>query len=400
MPTHILSRYLLTKELKSLRLTRYRDGFLWEVEKVRQEFEICPKCASPTNTRAGRCVSKVRDEPVRNASVWLKIHKHRYYCKPCRKPFTESVGLVWPKRKTTERFRKVVAKDCNKMSDMKSVRRKYRVSTGFTYKVFYDHIETKLRERSGGFRWPEVLGIDEHFFTRQQGFSDFVTVFTDLKKRKLFEVARGKNVKGLVEQTKHIPGREKVRIVVIDMSRTYHSLIKKMFPNAKIVADKFHVLRLLTPSLIKTRREIHGHRQDLKTRRQLLRNRFKLDYFERSDIDRYLRQHPELEELYRFKEKLHELYRTKGINRATRVFEKFLSELEARSAEPLLKLARTLKRWKKEILGYFETGLTNAFTEHTNNRGKLVQKQAYGYKSFRNYRLRMLCACLYSGYAM
>ena len=52
-----------------------------------------------------------------------------------------------------------------------------------------------------------------------------------------------------------------------------------------------------------------------------------------------------------------------------------------------------------EIYLLGKTGLTNAFTEQTNNRGKLVQKRAYGYKSFRNYRLRLLSACLHENYA-
>ena len=54
---------------------------------------------------------------------------------------------------------------------------------------------------------------------------------------------------------------------------------------------------------------------------------------------------------------------------------------------------RTLLRWRREILTYFATGLTNARTEGFNNKAKLVKKRAYGYRSFRNYRLRLLNAC-------
>ena len=103
-----LSRAVLPKDLKLFNVRVYKSGHLWEVEKVRQEFEICPKCATPSNARAGRCTSLVRDEPLRQNGLWLKIHKHRYHCKPCRKPFTETVSIVWPKRRTTQRFRKFI----------------------------------------------------------------------------------------------------------------------------------------------------------------------------------------------------------------------------------------------------------------------------------------------------
>ena len=54
---------------------------------------------------------------------------------------------------------------------------------------------------------------------------------------------------------------------------------------------------------------------------------------------------------------------------------------------------RTLMRWRREILAYFCTGLTNGRTEGFNNKPKVVKKRAYAYRSFRNYRLRLLNAC-------
>ena len=56
-------------------------------------------------------------------------------------------------------------------------------------------------------------------------------------------------------------------------------------------------------------------------------------------------------------------------------------------------LRRTLMRWRTEILAYFATGLTNGRTEGFNNKAKVVKRRAYGYRSFRNYRLRLLNAC-------
>lgn len=56
-------------------------------------------------------------------------------------------------------------------------------------------------------------------------------------------------------------------------------------------------------------------------------------------------------------------------------------------------LRRTLLRWAYPILAYFKYGLTIGRTEGFNNKAKLVIKRAYGYKSFENYRLRLLNAC-------
>ena len=168
-------------------------------------------------------------------------------------------------------------------------------------RIFYEQMETKLRERMQS-PWPKVLGLDEHFFKRTRFGVEFTTVFTDVGRRRMFEMALSKNNRSLIEQMAHVPGRENVELVVMDLARGYNSFARTMFPQARIVADKFHVLRLLTPSLLKTRREIHGHRQELGLRKKLLRSREKLDYYECFDLDRYLRQHPKLAELYHFKE--------------------------------------------------------------------------------------------------
>ena len=146
---------------------------------------------------------------------------------------------------------------------------------------------------------------------------------------------------------------------------------------------------------MKAGKDIHGHRQELQTRRKLLRSRCKLDYFMRTDVDRYLKDHPKLNELYRWKEKLFEVYRIKGYGRAQKAYEKMLEGMKNSQLEEVQKLLRTFKRWKHEILRYFENGYTNAFTERMNGTGKLVQRRAFGYKSFRNYRLRTLSACLF-----
>ncbi len=394
-----LTRFVLGNEFELVEMKQLSNGNVWVVRKRRKPFEVCPKCATPSTTQAGRCKATLRDEPLRSRALFIEVHKHRYFCKTCRKPFTESTSLSWPRRRTTYRFRKAVAQMCGDMTDLTRVRKRMKVSSGFIYQVYYDQIETRLRERRDSLRWPKVLGIDEHFFTRKKGYTDYVTVFTDIGKKKLFEVAEGKSTKSLLQQVAEIPGRENVKIVAIDMSSTYRALIRILFPNAKIVADKFHVLRLLSPAIIKERKLVQGGLHDAKMRRLLLRNRGRLDYFQRSEVDAFLRNHRTLDELYRAKEKLHLIFRTLGPRRAAISLKKFIADLENKTSEPLRRLARTLKAWQREIVNHFETGITNAFTEQTNNRGKLVQKRAYGYKSFRNYRLRFLSACLHEGYA-
>jgi transposase len=221
-----LSAFLIGNHLKILSQKPISRGFLWEVEK-RREDQACLRCGSVNTVRAGKCTTTVREAPIRENVFWLKIHKHRMYCKDCKKTFTEPVSGIWPRRRSTQRFRKSVAQACGKMKDLATVSRDHKVSHGFAYQVYYEQLEIKLREHRNRMKWPQVLGIDEHFFRRRNGVTEFVTMFTDVKNKKMFEMVHGKDVKSLMDQVEQIPGREEVKVVVIDMSSSYKSFAKK-----------------------------------------------------------------------------------------------------------------------------------------------------------------------------
>ncbi len=184
-----------------------------------------------------------------------------------------------------------------------------------------------------------------------------------------------------------------MRHVVLDMCDPYRSFAQRFFPNARLVADKFHVLRLLSPAINRHRRLVEGDRRSAALRRLLLRSRYRLEFVDRLALDQWLPNHPELRALYETKEALHSLYRMRGYYRAKQALAALTDRLATTALPELQTLRRTLMRWRQEILEYFRTGLTNGRTEGFNNKAKLVKKRAYGYRSFRNYRLRLLNAC-------
>mgnify|MGYP001761383523 CR=1 FL=1 len=156
------------------------------------------------------------------------------------------------------------------------------------------------------------------------------------------------------------------------------------------IRDSFHVVRLLNPALNKARTEITGDMRSHPGRRLLLMNSFKLESFERRALWKWLDHHPKLKELYMFKEALHKLYRTHGYDKAARALTKLTDLMASSEFKEIKTLRSTLMRWRKEILNYFICRTTNARTEGYNNLAKLLQKRAFGFRSFFNYRLRLL----------
>lgn len=153
------------------------------------------------------------------------------------------------------------------------------------------------------------------------------------------------------------------------------------------------MLRLLHPAINKRRTQITGDKRSNPVRKLLLRSGKKLEYFERKALYKWLDVHPELKELYHFKEALHGFYRIHSYDVANKVLTRMTDQMALSKLPEIKRLRKTLMRWREEILNYFRNRITNGRTEGFNNVAKLIQKRAFGVKSFKFYRLRYLNAC-------
>jgi transposase len=390
LPEIKLSEFVLPPEVK---LIRFGSDNVWICEKA-SELEVCPRCASPSRSVYDHRWVSIRDEPVRRRVIHMKILKRRFYCKPCRKPFTEPIPGIMPGRRTTQRFRAAVMHACEKYSNLSQVRREFRVSSHFIYDAYYERLKLNLREKQGA-PWPSAIGMDEHSYGKNKELrrTQFVTTIVDQNKGKMFEAIIGKTQAELEAATAHIPGRENVQWATIDMCDPYRNYIQSFFPNAKIVADKFHVLRLLTPALLKKRKEISGTRADLRAKKLLLMSGKNLTYSERLALDTFLRRYPEMHELYGWKERLHSFYRILGYGRAYEAYKRLVDDMSVSFLPEIRTLRKTLLKWKEEILNYFSSRLTNARLEGFNCKASLLKRRAYGYRNTENYRIQLLNAC-------
>jgi transposase len=397
VPIARLSNFLLLPDLKLEKVVHpVRHQGVYHCTKIKTP-EVCPRCASLSVTGYDTRRVRIQDSPIRGSGIVLIITKRRMWCKTCKKPFTEPIEGILPCRRKTQRFRKSVAWAAENFSDLKRVRRAYNCSNDFIYKAFYEQLHYKSRMHNE-YPFPSIIGIDEHHFKRNRGGSpfrprQFVTMIVDYKNKKLFDLVEGKSGPDLRAGLSEKQGRENVKNAVIDMSDSYKSFIRDYFPNAQITADKFHVLRLITPAINRRRKEITGDKRSNPVRRLLLRNFHSLQYFERSALQKWLQNFPELHEVYSFKERIHAFYRIHGYHRAERAFTQLTDQM-AKSTLPEIKTLRnTFMRWRKEILNYFKFKLTNARTEGYNNVAKVIKRRSYGFRNFQNYRLRLLNAC-------
>jgi transposase len=156
------------------------------------------------------------------------------------------------------------------------------------YTAFYQQIELELRKTNNP--WPKTIGIDEHSFIRnvKGAGREFVTVFIDYTNKRMKDVVMGKSLQALKSSSiADIKERENVKNVVLDLSPTFRSFAQEFFPNAKLIADKFHVVKLMHPLIHELRGEVVkdyllNQKRTNPVIRLLLRYRKKLRYYQRS----------------------------------------------------------------------------------------------------------------------
>ncbi len=393
MPRGNLAQHLLLPELKIEQWTTGEGRLVLEARKT-SDYEVCPHCGTCCRRVYDRRVVCVKDEPLRGDACVLRIKKRRFKC-DCGRVFTEPVKGIRKKARTTERYRAACVWAAEQFDSLSKVSKRYRCSAGYLYQSLYAHLRRKTKEQRRTV-FPKVIGLDEHSFKRNQyERMDFVTILVapNRKRQRLFEVINGKTVHDLAEGLAGFSGAEDVQTVVLDMSKAYKSFAKAAFPNAQLVADKFHVIRLLAPAILKYRKKIKAKRTDRATRGLLLASVKSLDYDLKKALLAFLEGQPDLNKLWTYYQRVLGLYRTRGQKKAATALTKITDDLANEELPELVTIRRTLTHWRDEILAYFKTRVTNARCEGFNNKAKVLKKKAYGFRSFKNYRLRILSAC-------
>jgi len=262
-------------------------------------------------------------------------------------------------------------------------------------RIYAQFTELKARMRQS-LDCPQVLGIDEHTLHRGMRFA---TTFCDLKNRRIFDISPGRSEAELAGYLQSLRGRDKVRVVCIDLSSSYRSMIKKWFPNAAIVADRFHTIRVVSLHLMRLARQLCPALGWNRSWLGLLRTRAdRLDPEQRQRLVRLFADHPVLEGIYALKDRLCRLLALKTQNKTScrnhiRALLGLIDTLREDGFEPAVTLAKTLSEWTQEIVRMWRFTRNNGITEGFHRKMKLIQRRAYGFKSFSNYRLRVIAQC-------
>ena len=174
--------------------------------------------------------------------------------------------------------------------------------------------------------------------------------------------------------------------------------VHENLPQATLVYDRFHVIKLYNEKLSNLRRALYNETQnaDIKallkgTRWLLLKNEENLndEIGERERLEKALQANRPLMTAYYLKEELHRIWEQNDIHGGKEVFEKWLLAAESSGVKMLSKFAQTLKQHQKGILNYYEHRITTGALEGTNAKIRVMQRKAYGYRDEEYLKLKI-----------
>lgn len=370
----------------------FRENVFLKI-RSRKSYDLCPHCAERTKKLHSKKIRKKLHSISGQMKIYLLCLVRRFYCKKCRKPFTEYLPTWMNGRyRYTKFFEDIVVKELASRSFL-DVSKKFSVC-GHT-------LVSILRRRARLVEIPEgdlILNVDEHSYRGR----DLKIGIAVANHKKILAILNNDNQVTLEKYFKSWPDEAKSRVleVCIDMKPSYLTVIKKMLPNAKIVVDHFHVVREMCRQVDEMRKIIQdeGRKGDRRINRfLLLKNRDDLSLNELKKLDltfKIYEKHPALKGAYFVKEKVREMYKCGTKTEAERKLNMLLSQLEHHEVGKLREMRDTLIRWKPYILNFFERRTTNAFIEGCHNKIKLIKRISYGFRNFENYVLKITLAFL------
>jgi len=375
---------------------------LWQ-EELRDRLEVrvmyrtktatCPRCGETTGKEHSRREQRKQDRRLRDKPVYLMLLKRRFRCQRCGKVFTEPDEVFGFRRRSSCRFREHLGREALHQT-VRRTAQKERVGEGLVRRCVAEEIGRMLGAREAR-ETPEFMGLDEYSVSGRRLYH---TAICDLVDREVMEVVEGQGQQRVKEYLDKLSRPERVRAVAMDMHEPFRQAVEMCLPWAKVVADKFHLIRHVNGAVDKVRTDLQGgsrrgkKRELFRSRYTLLKGAERLEDWEKERLARLFAGYPELKQAWDLKEAFRSWYRETDRERAEQGLTKLVQEIRNSGLPSFKELLSMLTNWRSEILNYFDYRTTNGFVEGKNNRIKTIKRMGYGYRNDTNFRLRVLAA--------
>ena len=374
----------------------------------------CPVCNKYTSS-VHDYLKPINSKYVKVAEYdcYLRITRKRFICRSCNKRIIEDVGIVRKGKSITNileiKIRKDLLRPCYSIKDIAEINN-----------ISSDKVRNILIEAMSDYpkyvkTLPDIISLDEFKADTNEG--KYAFIMNDPIRKRTLDILPSRKKGDLISYFDRVENRENVRYVISDMYETYLIITKIMFKNAKYVVDRFHYTEYIMNALDNIRirlQKTYGYNSReyklLKNKKNisLLRKHYNdinwYVYTKRYEHGRYVDKLPIniLNEMLSINEELDRGYQLKELfldiveydltpEEAKIELESWIDLCIESEIEEFIEASKTINNWLEYICNsYIDRRFTNGYTEGLNNKIKVIKRNAYGYKNFDFFRLRLM----------
>ena len=289
----------------------------------------CVHCRSINLRKKERFQRVLKHHSIGSAKSLLIIQTHKFHCRDCGKYFNQRMPGVLPYQRVTEPFKDEVATKHHDGHSVLKVSKRLSLGQATVSRYYKSYLQREFNEHKNA-SCPKILGIDEKKFSKKLGYQ---TTLVNLQKHTVFDIVLGRTESNLGKYLRRMPDRNNCKVIVMDLSETYRKIAQDYFPKAMIVADRFHVVRLINQHFLKTWGQLDelGRKNRGLTHLMRMHEWTNMKEKSRKNLNRYLAENPALKAVYDFKQRLMKIILTRVYNKrdAMRIIPQFLDAIRA-----------------------------------------------------------------------
>lgn len=366
------------------------------------EVAVCLRCLEIVTDGYDHKRRSVRHLDILGMRAVVHFPQRRFDCHRCGEPFTENLAWIDPKRRQTKIFEEHIYRRVKDKTPRKQVALEAGLSETTVLEIFKKQAQQVVRRPDRG--RVRKLGVDE--ISLRKGHKQYALVLSDLERRRVIAVLPNRCKRtfenwldGLTEGE-----RQAIRVVSMDMCEAYRQVVRHKLPHARIVADRFHVMKQLNHQIDLLRRGLQkkAKKENDETLYQalkgcrwiLLKRRKELKPAEEAQLRVILNVSAELRTVYLLKEEFATICsKMRDRAQADRFLRAWTRKAVATGSSHLIRFVKTLENWWHEFLNYFIDRVTQGFVEGINRAIRGIIDRAFGFRNFGNFRLQVLVEC-------
>ncbi|WP_435532525.1 ISL3 family transposase [Streptococcus pneumoniae] len=378
------------------------------IAKLDYDAPSCPECGNQLKKYDFQKPSKIPYLETTGMPSRILLRKRRFKCYHCSKMMVAETSIVKKNHQIPRIINQKIAQKLIEKISMTDIAHQLAISTSTVIRKLNDsHFEHDFS------RLPEIMSWDVETVrgvTVSIGRLEMSFIAQDFNNLNIITVLEGRTQAVIRDHFLKYDRavRCRVKIITMDMFSPYYDLARQLFPCAKIVLDRFHIVQHLSRAMSRVHvqimnqfhRKSHEYKAIKRYWKLIQQDSCKLSdkRFYRPIFRMHLTNKEILNKLLSYSEDLkhhYQLYQLLLFHFQNKEPEKFFGLIEdnLKQVHPIFQTVfKTFLKDKEKIINALQLHYSNAKLEATNNLIKLIKRNAFGFRNFENFKKRIFIA--------